>query len=1129
MRKILIILFLLASVCSAQPIIYQGTFETTKDGWTNQGLSGNRVGITYTITPVGSYMLDIIGDIGTINCITPLNLKAGRPYTISFKYNKVSDDDGADTFRVAKSYPNRAKLSGTTDYILASNPKGMSDANWRTITYTTTPTENGGYLLYSASSFYNEVMIDSIIVRGDTSSTVIRLTNPKSQTVNIGNRTEELLISWTKIGIDSVNVYLNDYLYTTTNKLYCIVPIDTLLMLGSDTLNIRITGISKVYTGKIPAPTVSNSPVISPMTGNGSYANPYMLYSAQQYLDLVDTLTHGYVHISLGNDWDFKNITITQQDIVNIHERGWFGFIDGRGFTIKNFNITRASTDSCYTEIGYAIFREAVSIKNLTLDSCNIILNKPIKDITAYDSTKSKSIFMDDKYNQGRQINLLVNYIYDTAFGSIIDNPAPQLNNIKIINSSIYVDYSNLGEDWGLTSVASVSSTCGKTADRSFQANHIFVKDVDLFYKGAVTKKRFILSGVLNDAGKISNSYFDGTISFDISPDTARYENLGAEINGFGQADYIENCYSMGSITYLGTSNSLIKINTFTRVMQSPNYGTTYLDNLKERVFIDYGAFLYADTTVINTGFDKSNGITLYNTPAINCYSSMNVIGTITPYSFYQVAFLQNANNSVEADTILSNYYNDEYEDNYGFHLGYSEQGIYQGLWFDGAINCYYNTSLSVTFQSNPQLINDELIFGKTESQLADAVNFKNWDFYADEGWRIEPSINNGMPYLEIDSLFTFTYQTTASDSTILILPVYGGQDGYLKILSANPEQLVFKDTNATVLFDIESSGIDSIKIYYSYADTLHWTYLGKGTLQNLFTQIIDTTQISTTFPLTREYGRLFVKVVSDIDTVKYGLTLTELGRISLVPDVRGCYYWGNYEGELGEFGWTMDITCGWVASYHQRERGVLSVNIVGDSCAVSYTKSIITSDITDDAAYTKKIQAYPNELTDNFSALSRDNYYGGDAVYVNGRGYYVKTQGNSSIIMMQDYKNELEYEVYRITAGSNSAKFTPGYMILKEIPGNGLILYNYSVKKCGWFGAISISNPLYAIFNYVNIAVPEAIVFKALPPPAGNLSDDTWEFGGANPEKGVKYISNKFRGIHPKIWKWGNPQGIKP
>lgn len=178
MKKLLIIFFIY-SISLAQSIIYEAQFETTFDGWrkgqyqlTSISRDTTKYGAIHPRT--GSYMLGgthSFGD-GTITCATPLNMEAGKTYTFTLRYLRVSTSS-VDTMLIAVDslYTNRAvKLAGTTPVTIAASPQGMNDSYWRTITFIQTPSTNGGYMAIAGGTF-TEFYLDSLVVRGPANKT----------------------------------------------------------------------------------------------------------------------------------------------------------------------------------------------------------------------------------------------------------------------------------------------------------------------------------------------------------------------------------------------------------------------------------------------------------------------------------------------------------------------------------------------------------------------------------------------------------------------------------------------------------------------------------------------------------------------------------------------------------------------------------------------------------------------------------------------------------------------------------------------------------------------------------------------------------------------------------------------
>lgn len=949
--------------------------------------------------------------------------------------------------------------------------------------------------------------------------TSLILTNPKSGIYSRGNRVDNLVIQWTKLNVDTVYVYLNNHLYTSTTSLMCVVPQDTLRSY-TDTMKIKIVGKTKIRGAGTPVVITPPTPVTNPtITGTGTIADPYVLYSAQQYLDLVDTVSQSYRCLSLANDLDFKNITITNHDLVNIHTRAWFAYVEGNGFTIKNFDVIRGQTDSAFTECGLAIFTEVSSLKNIKIDSCDFIYDRPIPAITKVkinDPVRGVYTYMDDTYSEGRQYNFAFNHCYETAI-SFSGNLPPQISNVVISNSNIYIDLSNQANTWNYSSMAALNSNSRKYADPTYEADKIFVNNVTLFLKLAKVEKPVFIDGVTTWAGKISNSYFNGSITFDMQPDTLAIDQIpSVSINGFGRSSKTVNCYSRGTITFEGSLNPLISVSMFTPLRATPSMTNVFIDTVNYRQFMDFNVLHSVADSLIDSFFARSSGVMYYNFNSEHCYSDMSVVGNVKAIPFYQKSVL-NASSlfySTIIDSVFNEYISGNYENQFAGSLLSLEQEYFTGVWNDGALDCYYNTDLLNVLIINPQpLMNNVAAWGRTETQMKVASTFANWDFYGDTGWRIRPGVNNGFPNLTIDSTYSFTYSIVATDSGYVILPpIY--DDAYIKIISTNPTKLQFTNKAAAVSICalVESSGVDSVKFYYSFADTLHWTYFGRDSLKHDLGVLMDTTNICLSVPVSNQFGDMYLKIEGIIDTAKYNLTLSELGWVTLVGGSQNCAFWG-FDGT--NFVSNRDPSCGWNPSINYRLQGSISIAIGTLAPFVTYTSSTVpvTGLYNEDLAFALKVAVNPLLLQNRRSQITGSNYYGSSPIYIKNRGYYFKVSGSGGSIVMQDFKNNLEYEVYSINSSINNYLIS-GYsvtsMLLAPTADNdGMVLYNFNPVKGGYYGGSALA---VSVFPFINMAVPNGIVFKGLNPPAGKIPHAILKLTG-----GVQFISTEFRGIYPK------------
>jgi hypothetical protein len=207
LKLLLICLLIIPNIILAQ--IYYTGFETGFDGFKPNGSAGAykaiRVGVLYGIHPVGSWMIDV--NQAYLFNVNKLNMKAGRTYNFSFKYNN-SYSGGYDTTFIARDtlQTNSIVLGGTTKIGLPTNKPGTSDQNWHIVNFSVTPTENGGYWHVNNWRNYSEIQIDSMTVIGDTSNYVFNFKTPTNLTRYLNGDTVKF--SWHATNYDSTSILL---------------------------------------------------------------------------------------------------------------------------------------------------------------------------------------------------------------------------------------------------------------------------------------------------------------------------------------------------------------------------------------------------------------------------------------------------------------------------------------------------------------------------------------------------------------------------------------------------------------------------------------------------------------------------------------------------------------------------------------------------------------------------------------------------------------------------------------------------------------------------------------------------------------------------------------------------------
>ena len=233
LKKLFFILFLSSCLFAQAPIIYHSAFAINKSWWKLIAGGGNVDTVTslYGIHSKGeSKMLHYsTNGLNELSLTKNLRLKANRPYSFTFYYNRVSGSI-ADTIGLRPDtifyYPTTYS-PGCTKIIVPSTPQGISDANWRKITFTQTPTTTAPVYLAMRVTLYEESFIDSVVIRGDTTSHFFNFKSPSSGSVTTSSA--PVVINWRQSQRDSSSTIVigKDTVIVTGDSTYTWTPPDS--------------------------------------------------------------------------------------------------------------------------------------------------------------------------------------------------------------------------------------------------------------------------------------------------------------------------------------------------------------------------------------------------------------------------------------------------------------------------------------------------------------------------------------------------------------------------------------------------------------------------------------------------------------------------------------------------------------------------------------------------------------------------------------------------------------------------------------------------------------------------------------------------------------------------------------
>ena len=958
-------------------------------------------------------------------------------------------------------------------------------------------------------------------------------------------------IYWNKTeDIDTVAVYINRDLIDTSVDTFYTFSRETLeeykRISNSDTLIISVKAFQRNLVDIIENTVPSVSPQYNPYpTGVGTEEDPYVIYTAEQYFELIDTMKVWSV-MKLGNNLDFKNIDITEELCIRIHEKAWFDYIDGQYFTIKNFNIIRDSTTIFSEKMSYSMFNSLGFIKNLTIDSCNIILNKPIPGGG-----------IDNTWQNGRQINLVSNRILGTVYG--FEYYIKTVENLWIKNSSIYVDLSHLGDQWIHTSVATIFSEKGAFGDPRFNLKRVFVDSMNIYVKLPLIKKDTRITGLVTRCYSIRDSYFNGNITFDIiSPPTFEDVTLGV----FGIAQYtattIVNSYSKGKITEINNYCENKVVGIISDYWLFTNVNNSYVDTVNNVLFTG----LRDVSEVLLSSFVPVLGHELRRR-VINSYSTMKVLLSSTSVFTFSTYYILGKSNfdTTTPDVIMQSYLEGKDVIDKREWISPQDNKIKTSIVSLGADNCYYNTdSTSNTLLHPVSLISLEKKYGRNTSQMKLKDNYKNWNFYKEDGWRFNPNKNEGYPNLWLDSLFVFDYDIIAEDSIVIIMEDLF-KERNLKILSIDPSVFIFQGKSVSTKILVESKGIDSIKVFYSINND-GWKYLNKTLINNSNERC--TTEVNIDL-FSNNHGTLTFKVVEDRDNsaIVNKIPYRFIG-VTTVPDKGMCYYGiGGYGEPLDKSnlfwtGWLLDKGCGWVSNITftvgytpfsgMRLSGVdrgwnfkKDLELFYKIPHTFYPKVLVWSGKGKDKPLIEEtgVKIVKEEIVVGEFSYSNNIYtrkgsftYKGFRYYVEGKTVFVDDLING--------RNSLEYCDFSDLYKAGSIYSIPQFVGKEVIYGGSL--GDYHTLSVGAYDegtehkiSIDIYNdnvnkgdssyiPLMIVRDMGGFNNGFVIPLMEEPNDMTPLLFDEYEV-----ETDIRSVRNYFRGIHPKIWKYGNKEGIKP
>lgn len=1151
MKKVLLLL-LTSFTISAQTLdtLYHATFESGTNSFTNAGLALFERNTTTPIQGTGDLHISASSPAGC-GIITPFTLVAGSEYTISFKARQVGGIP--IKFRMATSVAYTTAISGWADTTITATSN-------QTYSFKRTPSVTTGYLTLQFADWYGEGWIDEILITWIPPYLEI-LTPANADTIN---NTRDLLVTWTKSTADPINLYLNDSLLVrTTETSYTISQsIIRSLLTGNVGQQIKLAvkwateDTTTTYNPYNDHPTANTGP----MSGSGTISNPYIINSAQQYVDLVKATPSrmiGAYYIVMGNDWDFDGIDIKMSDgfwKMNVN-------IDGQNFTIKNLTINRPQgtqlADYDLGQIGKSDiswktrnFLDSLYIYNLQYGLCAIGGFKDLRLDSISITIDRPATFIGKKivYHDGSIINYYIGgdpggqeAMPYYSFGSFEVAPLAfeltQATNVHATNITIYIDLTSwTGGVRAPVTISGLTNDIWTGYDSTYpewitnsNAN-ISVKlpswslataDGDSYIKvGGITSRT---AKVYNYSVGVSHFGFEGQMS--IFSEASNIIRIGAICGGdnysgsmFGGTG-ISDSYARGTIT-----TDLVAT---TDTNKSQGGYITILSNTTGTNISNF-----SQSSIGMSAYERAG---TYKPGIKNCYIDMSIVDSVG----YQYIYALPAGLNFSPE----NYYEPDANSKPQHWVISSldsmwsapENSFYNGAALDTTITYsrydrYYYPSPNDSYYR--QIISHNVYnAARTAGQMKLKSTYENsgWDFRTDNAWRINASLNDGFPNLWRDSVFTFTSSIVLGDSITLNVPNQNF-NGYIVInnifttdTTKGRNCIEFTDdiTSIPMSITFTTCGIDSVNLYYSTSpDSSQWVFITNYHIIRSG-NLTDVSTVTFNLPNNRQHGEMFFKVEEDVVIAVYNLRTKVLAELSLIKGTLPCYHWsrlGSWQSGSNWI-WSRDVTCGWVASYRDRQHGFTSVNVNTrtDEVTTTYTINNVSYGESDDVVAGDL--AYMSNSSNIIS-----NY----PITANGRRYWYEASEDSvgrveGQLWMLDLRNNISYPVYIVD--NSTGLYTPESMTLAFTSDrNGLVLYNKNLQLGGTFGAITE----WSDYNYitVNVAEPNALVFNLLPPPTPlEKAFDIWKIedrdcdddNNPDPNQRVKYFSNMFRGIYPK------------
>ncbi len=388
------------------------------------------------------------------------------------------------------------------------------------------------------------------------------------------------------------------------------------------------------------------------------------------------------------------------------------------------------------------------------------------------------------------------------------------------------------------------------------------------------------------------------------------------------------------------------------------------------------------------------------------------------------------------------------------------------------------------------------------------------------------PTVSSTLCLLKITT--TSILGNTLVDSTKKFT-VYSS--GTISITSVSPSS---GNTGSVIDIVFNSVNVDSVNIYYSPISSFDLEYLiSKVIVANIPDEIIETTYH---WALTVDvYGSFYIKVEEYRDTIIYSIpqvTVKGLGTRAGAGNGYLCQSHSNV-GTFLESYTKFDVSCGWTQPPHQ----YITTWIIGDGNNMSITRYTNTYNHPYTGAhYTKYADIVVG--ANSFNPASPYFYTNmGTSINVDGRRYHISASGKYHYLYCDDLINGIDsmliadisplYIEYYGSWGFGTTFLNETASLMEYDIDIGSLISNApyenpieweTINPVGFKKAIIIGNTGGYLNTYYFIPI-------FYPNSSSPLVYDTWGVDDGSKIE-VTSVRTYFRGIHPKIWKYGHRDG---